>query len=350
MGKINRVRALIRNYGMSNACRIVKNKILSGSRAQRRKAIAMIRDSIKELKLNEERKAKFNYEPVFGILVPLYNTDSNMLKCVIESVIKQTYSNWELCIYNGSGEGNTSVDEICREYCNKDARIKYQSGNNLGISENTNKCAEMTDSEYLGLLDHDDYLHPSALYEVAKALNETKYDFIYTDEVTFKNKITNIVSTNFKPDYSPESIRCNNYICHFTVFSKDLYNRTGGFNKKYDGSQDHALILELTDKAKKVHHIPEILYFWRLHKESVGLDINAKKYAIDAGIRAVKDFLTDKGIEATVESSEIYPTIYRIKYAIKDTPKVSIIILNKDHKEDLERCITSLKNSTYDNY
>lgn len=350
MGKISRLRVLIRNYGMVKSCRIVRNKILSSSRFQKKKIVAIIRNSIKESKLKEERKTKFPYEPSFGILVPLYNTDSDMLKCVIESVIKQSYSNWELCLYNGSGNENTSVDEICREYCSRDVRIKYRVGNNLGISENTNECAKMTNSEYLGLLDHDDILHPSALFEVTKTLNENKYDFIYTDEVTFSKKITNVVSTNFKPDYSPESLRCNNYICHFTVFSKELYNRTGGFKKEYDGSQDHALILELTDKAEKICHIPEILYFWRLHKESVGLDINAKQYAIEAGISGVRDFLKGKGIKATVESSEIYPTIYRIKYHMDKLPKISVIILNKDHKDDLERCITSLKQSTYENY
>ena len=349
MSAAGKLYSLLKQYGLKKTVAIAGSKLKTSPRFQKKTAASMVKKSIKAAKLLSDEQ--INTDIKLSILTPVYNTDVDMLKCVIESVLNQTYPNVELCLADASDSEHPYVEETVKEYQIKDSRIKYiKLSKNNGISQNTIECIRLATGEYYGLLDHDDVLHPDAVYKMIKAIQETQAEFLYSDEATFEGKIHNIVSTNFKPDYSPESLRCNNYICHFTVFSRELYNRTGGFNKKYDGSQDHALILELTDKAKKVHHIPEILYFWRLHKESVGLDINAKKYAIDAGISAVKDFLTDKGIEATVESSEIYPTIYRIKYAIKDTPKVSIIILNKDHKEDLERCITSLKNSTYDNY
>ena len=337
MGKISRLRVLIRNYGMVKSCRIVRNKILSSSRFQKKKIVAIIRNSIKESKLKEERKTKFPYEPSFGILVPLYNTDSDMLKCVIESVIKQSYSNWELCLYNGSGNENTSVDEICREYCSRDVRIKYRVGNNLGISENTNECAKMTNSEYLGLLDHDDILHPSALFEVTKTLNENKYDFIYTDEVTFSKKITNVVSTNFKPDYSPESLRCNNYICHFLVMKRKLLEQAGGFRGEYDGAQDFDLVLRLTEAANCIVHIPKILYHWRSHDASTAANPMSKLYAYEAGRRAVESHLERCGEPGVVSDTRFYG-FYQTTYAIPEKYSVNLVFFScegENHKKIL---------------
>lgn len=351
MGKINRLMVLIRDYGIGTAFGMAKQKLLSNPKAQRHKAVALIRDSMKESKLNKERNTDFEYEPTFGILVPLYNTDTDMLKCVIESVLNQTYDKWELCLCDGSDEKHSAVGKLCKEYAEADKRIKYRKlDNNLGISENTNECANMTESEYLGLLDHDDVLHPSALFEAVKALNENPADFIYTDEVTFSGEITNIISTNFKPDYAKDTLRANNYICHFTVFSHELFNRVGGFRKEYDGSQDHDLFLRMTAQASSIKHIARILYFWRAHEGSVVEDISAKQYAIDAGISAVQDFLEAEGVKAKVKSSEVYPTIYKIDYPIPDNAGISIVIPNRNHAADLRRCVDSIKKSSYDNY
>ena len=351
MGKINRLRVLIRDYGVGTAFRMAKQKMLSSPKAQRQKAVALIKASLKESKLSIERDTNFEYEPTFGILVPLYNTDTDMLKCVVESVIKQTYSKWELCLCDGSDKEHTAVEEICKAYSKEDKRIIYKKLDcNLGISDNTNECAKMSQAEYLGLLDHDDILHPSALFEVVKELNEAKADFIYTDEVTFSGEITNIISTNFKPDFSKDTLRANNYICHFTVFTRELFNEVGGFLSKYDGSQDHDLFLRMTSKAKVVKHIARILYFWRAHEGSVVEDISAKKYAIDAGINAVQDFLQAEGINARVKSSEVYPTIYKIDYPIPENARISIIIPNRNHETDLRKCVTSIKQSSYTNY
>ena len=349
MSAIGKLFSLLKQYGLKKTVTIAGSKLKTSPRFQKKAVTNLVKKSLRDARPLSD--GQINTDIKLSILTPVFNTDVDMLKCVIESVLNQTYPNVEMCIADASDSDHAYVEETIRKYMLEDSRLKYiRLNKNEGISLNTIECMKIATGGYYGLLDHDDVLHPDGAYKMVKAIHDTGADFLYSDEVTFEGEIYNVVSTNFKPDYSPESLRCNNYICHFTVFSKELYKRTGGFKKEYDGSQDHALILELTDKAEKICHIPEILYFWRLHKESVGLDINAKQYAIEAGISGVRDFLKGKGIEATVESSEIYPTIYRIKYHMDKLPKISVIILNKDHKDDLERCITSLKQSTYENY
>lgn len=345
MSKIKKALALYREYGFKTTASLVVNKIKCNPHIQGKKVKKIIVNSLKL-----EQTQKLNHELTMSILVPVFNTDADMLKCVIESVLNQTYKKIELCLYDASDSEHEYVGRLCNEYAEKTTIIRYKKGENKGIAENTNECAKLATGDFFGLLDHDDILHPMAVYKVMTAIMEQGADFIYTDEVTFSGKITNVLSTNFKPDYSPYLLRSNNYICHFTCFSKELFEKCGSFNKAYDGSQDHDLVLRLADAASCVYHIPEILYFWRAHAGSVVEDISAKEYAIAAGRNAVKDFLAKKGEEAIVESSEIYPTIYRIKYPVDETNKVSIIILNHEHLEDLRRCVESLLRTTYANY
>lgn len=302
--------------------------------------------------LEHQRNTVFPRSIKFSIVVPLYNTPEKFLHEMIRSVIDQTYANWELCMADGSDAAHDSVEKICRQYMRKDPRIKYRRlEQNLGISGNTNACLEMEAGDYIGLFDHDDLLHPAALHEVMRAICEQDADFIYTDELTFSNKIDNVITAHFKPDFAPDNLRANNYICHFTVFSASILKKIGGFRSEYDGSQDHDFILRATEQAEKIVHIPKLLYYWRSHPNSVAADINSKTYAIDAGKRAVRDQIRRMGMDATVESSKAFPTIYRIKYELKETPKVSIIIPNKNHCEDLKRCIRSIKRlTTYSNY
>ena len=302
--------------------------------------------------LEHQRNTVFPRSIKFSIVVPLYNTPEKFLHEMIRSVIDQTYANWELCMADGSDAAHDSVEKICRQYMRKDPRIKYRRlEQNLGISGNTNACLEMAAGDYIGLFDHDDLLHPAALHEVMRAICEQDADFIYTDELTFSNKIDNVITAHFKPDFAPDNLRANNYICHFTVFSAAILKTVGGFRGEYDGSQDHDFILRATEQAEKIVHIPKLLYYWRSHPNSVAADINSKTYAIDAGKRAVRDQIRRMGMDATVESSKAFPTIYRIKYELKETPKVSIIIPNKNHCEDLKRCIRSIKRlTTYSNY
>lgn len=285
-----------------------------------------------------EENYKFEKNIKFSILVPLYNTPMEYLLEMIQSVQNQTYKNWELCLADGSDETHSEVGITVRQLAEKDGRIIYKKLNkNLGISENTNECIEMATGDFIALFDHDDYLHPSALFENMKAICLENADFIYTDEVVFEGKnIRKIITYHLKPDFAPENLRANNYICHFSVFKKELLQKAGIFRSCFDGSQDHDIILRLTAKAKKVFHIRKILYFWRSHSNSVAKDISSKEYAINSGVNAVRENISNLGEECIVRSSEAYPTIYRVNYKITKQPKVSVILHGGcDFKEDI---------------
>ena len=273
---------------------------------------------------------------------------------MIESVTDQTYRKWELCLADGSDDQHDYVGRICQEYAEDDARIKYQKlEKNEGISGNTNECYKMATGQYIGLFDHDDILHPSVLYEYMKVICEQDADYIYCDEATFKNgNIDNMITLHFKPDYAIDNLRANNYICHFSVFSRELLEGTELFRSQFDGSQDHDMILRLTSEAKKVVHVPKLLYYWRSHKGSVASDISAKTYAIEAARGAIADHLTRFGFrDFKIESTRAFETIFRIRYKLTRQPWVTIIIPNKDHLSDLKRCIDSvIEKSTYENY
>lgn len=302
-----------------------------------------------------QRETKFRRTVKFSILVPLYNTPEKFLRQAIDSVRAQTYGNWQLCLADGSDAEHGDVEQICREYASEDTRIYYRKlSANEGISGNTNACLSMAAGDYIALFDHDDVLHPSVLYEYMKVICDRGADYIYCDEATFKgNKtIDDMITLHFKPDFAPDNLRANNYICHFSAFDRKLLDGTELFRSAFDGSQDHDMILRLTSKAKCIVHVPKLLYYWRSHAGSVAADIGAKSYAIDAAKGAVAAHLREQGYKNfEITSTKAFETIFQIKYEIQDNPKVSIVIPNKDHIEDLKRCIESvLKKSTYDNY
>lgn len=302
----------------------------------------------------KEETTVFSKDVTFSILVPLYNTPERFLREMIESVIAQTYGKWELCLADGSDAAHEFVGRICQEYRQKDSRIKYQKlAKNEGISGNTNECYKMATGNYIALFDHDDLLHPCVLFAYMQAICEKDADYIYCDEATFKgNSINHMITLHFKPDFAPDNLLANNYICHFSVFGRELLESGELFRSQFDGSQDHDMILRLTAKAKHIVHVPRILYYWRSHKGSVASSIDAKTYAIDAAKGAVADHLTKLGYRNfEIESTRAFATIFRIKYELTSRPLVSIIIPNKDHVDDLSRCVESIINlSTYDNY
>lgn len=302
----------------------------------------------------KEETTVFPKDVTFSILVPLYNTPERFLREMIESVTAQTYGKWELCLADGSDDAHDFVGRICQEYRQKDSRIKYQKlAKNEGISGNTNECYKMATGNYIALFDHDDLLHPCVLFAYMQAICEKDADYIYCDEATFKgNSINHMITLHFKPDFAPDNLLANNYICHFSVFSRELLESGELFRSQFDGSQDHDMILRLTAKAKHIVHVPRILYYWRSHKGSVASSIDAKTYAIDAAKGAVADHLTKLGYRNfEIESTRAFATIFRIKYELTSRPLVSIIIPNKDHVDDLSRCVESVINlSTYDNY
>ncbi len=307
-----------------------------------------VRYKISGRRRKKEAATVFGKNIRFSVVVPLYNTPIKFLKQMIDSVVNQTYQNWQLCLADGSDCEHGYVGKYVKSI--NDARICYKKlDENRGIADNTNECIAMADGDYIALFDHDDLLHPSALFEMAKAI-EDGADFVYTDEVTFVGKPSNITIYNFKPDFSPDTLRSYNYICHFTAFSKELLNAVGGFNREYDGSQDYDIILRLTEKAKNISHIPKALYFWRSHKASVASDVSAKPYVIDSAKRALDAHLKRLGLSGEVEDA-IVPTTYKIQYDIDGEPLISIIIPNKDHTDDLEKCLSSVyQKSTYNNF
>lgn len=303
---------------------------------------------------DRQERAVFERMPKISILVPLWNTPQDFLQEMIGSVQKQTYGNWELCLADGSDDDHAYVGEYCRRLAETDGRIVYQKlQQNEGISGNTNQCYKLATGEFIGLFDHDDILHPCALYEYVKVINEQDADFVYCDEATFKSPdIDKMITMHFKPDYAIDNLRANNYICHFSVFARNLLEGTELFRTQFDGSQDHDMILRLTDNARKVVHVPKLLYYWRAHAGSVAGNIEAKPYVVEAARGAVADHLRRHGFSHfTITSTRAFETIFKISYEIIGEPKISIVIPNKDHTEDLRRCIKSIvEKSTWENY
>lgn len=301
--------------------------------------------------LEKQRKYKFSRTPLISVVVPAYRTPEEFLRQMIESLEKQTYPNWELCIANGSPD-DEEMHRVLEMYAKKDSRIRYKDlEENLGISENTNEAFAMAKGEFIGLLDHDDLLAPNALFEVAKAIEkEKKRDLIYTDE----DKVTTDLSEHFqphlKPDFNLDLLRANNYICHFCLVKRAIVEKTGGFRKEFDGAQDYDFIFRCAELAEKIHHIPEILYHWRTHKASTADNPASKMYAFEAGKRAIEAHLARTGVEGTVSHTADLG-FYRVSYPVKGEPLVSVIIPNKDEKETLESCINALKkHTTYRNF
>lgn len=336
----------------------LKNKI--AVKWKNRKTVVMRRNKafLKSITLSEEelkaqRGTVFTKKIKISVIVPLYNTPERFLRDMIESVTAQTYADWELCMGDGSDVSHPEVERICKEYASKDARIIYRRlEKNEGISGNTNECLKFATGEYVALFDHDDMLHPAALFRCMEEIEKHDAEFIYTDEMTFEHdSIRKIATLHFKPAYSPQNLNGVNYICHLCVFKKSLLAENGVYNDAYDGSQDHDMILRLTTAAEKVSHIPEILYFWRVHPQSVSMNINAKSYAIDAGRRAVHDNELRLGREAEIHSSCICATHYRLDYKLEREPEITVIVASYNDGKALGRLLDSMEKRTYyDNY
>ncbi len=304
-----------------------------------------------EAELEKQRKHHFSYEPLISVAVPAFRTPETFLIQMIESLLDQTYGNWELCIANGSPE-DTVMKGVLDEYMKKDSRIRVSElSENKGIAGNTNAALEMARGEFVGLLDHDDLLAPNALYEVARALDSDRtLDAVYTDEDKVTTELDEHFQPHLKPDFNLDLLRSNNYICHFFVVRCSVVEKAGGFRQEFDGAQDHDFIFRCVETAGKVGHIPEILYHWRTHKASTADNPASKMYAFDAGKRAIEAHLERTGTAGVVTHT---PDLgfFRVKYPVQGSPLVSIIIPNKDEKETLKTCIESIQEKTeYDNY
>lgn len=301
--------------------------------------------------LETQRKQKFDYSPLISIAVPAYQTPVEFLRQMIESLIVQTYSNWELCIVNASPD-HEEMQKVLAEYSAGDSRVRFCNlKENLGIAENTNRAFAMTKGEFVGLLDHDDLLAPNALYEIVKILQDhPQADALYTDEDKVTTELDEHFQPHLKPDFNLDLLRSNNYICHFFVVRKSIVEKAGGFRKEFDGAQDYDFIFRCTENAGEVLHVPEILYHWRTHKASTADNPASKMYAFEAGKRAIEAHLERTGTKGEVSHTQDLG-FYRVKYPVQGKPLVSVIIPNKDEKETLQTCLEMLeKNTGYQNF
>ncbi len=298
--------------------------------------------------LMKQRAHRFGRSPKISVVVPVYNPPAALLEAMIASVREQTYGNWQLCLADASNAAH--VRPTLEKAAASDSRIKVAFlSENKGIVGNSNAAAALATGDYLALLDHDDTLAPFALHEVVAAINDSPdADFLYSDE----DKIDthgDRVEPNFKPDWSPETLRSRNYVCHLTTLKKSLFDAIGGFRPGFDGSQDYDLVLRASEQAKRIVHIPRVLYHWRMHAQSTAMVKGTKNYAFEAGKRAVAEHLTRLGIDASVHDGAVQG-LYQVVYHLRTQPLVSIIIPSKDQVGLLSRCVDSLAKSSYANY
>lgn len=298
--------------------------------------------------LDAQKTQEFGYRPRISIIVPVYRTPDRFLRDMINSVISQTYSEWELCIADGSTDfAFAYIKDIVQKYQQKHPGIRYlQLSENLGISGNTNAALSLASGDYIALLDHDDMLAPNALYEIAALLNQhPETDVIYTDEDKMNSQDLSHYDPYFKPDFNLDLLRSCNYITHFYVVRKRLADQVGGFSSECDGSQDYDFILKTCDLAEHIRHIPLVLYHWRTHPASVAGDPESKSYAYDSAVRALQHHMARCGERATVSRATHFG-YYHTVYQITGTPLVSIVTIGC--KEPLIEQIRKI--TTYSNY
>lgn len=304
-----------------------------------------------EEELQAQSRKRFEYRPRFSIVVPLYKTPEIYLKALVESVKKQSYENWKLYLSDGSGE-NSPMERILSELEKSDPRIKVLRNNRqLKISENTNAAMKAADGDYIVFADHDDLLTRDALYECVVALNnDPEIDFIYSDEDKVSSNGRKFFTPHFKPDFNIDLLRSMNYFCHLCVVKKSLIDKVGMLNPEFDGAQDYDFVLRCVEQTEHIYHIPKILYHWRADDNSTSGNPESKRYAFEAGKRAIEEHCARLGYNVEVSHGR-YLGLYRVKYLWKEQPLISIIIPNKDHIDDLDKCIQSIeKKSSYKNY
>ncbi len=295
-----------------------------------------------EAVLAAQRAADTAGWPVVSICVPLYNTPLPFLREMVASVLGQTCPNWQLCLADASDAQHAQVGEYVQGL--GEGRIRYVRVENRGISANTNEAAKLATGDYLALLDHDDVLAPNAVYEMLRAARATGAAFLYSDEALFEKDPAHATVGHFKPDFAPDYLNCCNYICHFAVFSREMFWQAGGLDPACDGSQDHDLFLKLSERCAPVH-VPRVLYFWRVHAGSTSAGTQAKPYVAEAAKRAIAAHLARTGALGRVADG-LFPSTYKVEYEIPGAPLVSILIPNKDHADDLDRALRSVYEKT----
>ncbi len=342
---ITRARNYIAMYGMKRFIVKAVGK-LTGKSIKDPTNIYFNKINPNEARLKEQRDYKFASNYKFSILIPVYRPDAKFFTLMLDSIVAQTYDNWQICLADGSGEGYT-VENVVKPYTEKygEDKVKYiKLENNLGIAENTNAAMRMADGDFIVFGDHDDELHPTALFECMRELERyPQADFIYSDEDKIIEATGHHTEAHFKSDLNMELLRSNNYICHLSVVKKSLADKVGVLYTQFNGSQDHDYVLRCVEKAECVRHIPRILYHWRINDNSTAKSASTKTYANTAGVNAVSAHLKRMGIDGEVKNG-VAPGFYDIRYKLTEKPLVSVIIPNKDHLDDLTRCLESMEN------
>lgn len=313
------------------------------------------KDYLEWLSLNEkndEEILEFDYNPLISICIPVYNVERVYLSECLDSILNQTYRNFEVCLSNDCSTLQETIDTL-NEYAQKDSRIKvFHRQENGHISRATNDALSIASGEFIGLMDNDDLLTKNALYECVKVLNENpELDFIYSDEDKMDMQ-GNRRDPHFKSDFAPDSILGSNFICHFEIMRKSIVDEIGGFRVGLEGAQDYDIFLRFFEKTtpEKIYHIPKILYHWRMIEGSTAATIDSKGYAIEKGRQAVSDALERRGIKAEVKVHPVVP-YYLVEYKYDVEPMISIIIPTKDYADVTEKCLQSLfEKTTYTNY
>jgi GT2 family glycosyltransferase len=332
----------------AEAAELVQNTVISAA-APYDRWIQLHEPSAAEL--DHQRQTVFPYRAKISVVVPTYNTPTRFLVAMINSVLKQTYTDWELCIADGSHPDHPAR-QILHYYSQRESRIKVRFlEENLGIAGNSNAALALASGEFIALLDHDDTLAPFALYEIncAICIHYRDVDFIYSDEDKINEAGDQRSDPHMKPDWSPDTLRSHNYICHLSVFRGDVIRRIGGFAAGFDGSQDYDLILRATEQARRVVHIPKILYHWRNHQGSCASAADVKLYAYESAKKALQEHLDRSALKGSVQNG-ITLGVYQVNLKLTQYPLVSILIPNHNSRPVLERCIESIRRNAYPNY
>ncbi|MFG6383537.1 MAG: glycosyltransferase family 2 protein [Lachnospiraceae bacterium] len=301
--------------------------------------------------LENQKQQRFPKEPKISIVVPLYKTPRKYLLSLVNSLKEQTYANWELCLSDGSGE-NSPIKKLLNKLEQSDQRIRVvYNKKQLRISENTNRAIEIAMGEFVGFADHDDLLAPDALYECVRMLNKhPDMQAVYSDEDKVNANGKKYFQPHFKPDFNKDLLNSTNYFCHLFIVKKSVLDKVGKLNPEFDGAQDYDFVLRCSEVTEHIYHIPQILYHWRAHEDSTAENPESKMYAFEAGARAIQAHYHRIGWKNTEVTQTECLGVYRTHYHLEKEPMVSIIIPNKDHIDDLKKCLASIERCTYQNY
>lgn len=347
--KIKKIDSYIKAYGIRKTVGLLYEKATHKDQKDYERWLE--KHKITETIREAQKETVFNKQPCFSIVVPLYKTQEKYLKELLESIKGQTYSNWELCLSDGSGL-DSPLKEVLKELEYSDSRIKVISSKEpLKIAENTNAAIEIATGDYIVFADHDDILSIDALYECAKCINENpKVDMIYSDEDKVSMDGQTYFEPHFKPDLNVDLLCSVNYFCHLVVVKRQLLEQAGKLNGEYNGAQDYDFVLRCVENTDAVYHIPKILYHWRAHMDSTAENPESKRYAFEAGRRAIQKHYERIGLKDAYVEETAYPGTYRTRYKYADKPKVSIIIDEITKKELLGKTLQSIKANDYPDY